>query len=76
MSAGTTYNQIEGVLGSFDNLLPGDIYSIIIIGLGRSSYSNRSTYRERGQGCQNWFDGDELILWGQNTAAYDCYARR
>ncbi len=54
-----------GMVGVFDG---SEIWSFEIEGFGQFYFENLN----QGDGRPNSFDGSELILWGQNLAAYVC----
>ena len=65
---GESYNVLGGQLGVFEN---ANIWSITVESLGVFLFE--SLYM--GDGMPNFFDGDQLILWGQNLHAYNCDPR-
>jgi len=62
---GTAYDVLGGFLGAFGD---GNIWSIDIESHGRFLFENIAM----GSAGPNSFDGQELILWGQNIGAYYC----
>ena len=65
---GTEYQFLDGTLGNFADLLPGGAYGFSVAGLGAFFFEPLGM----GAGLPNFFDGDSMILWGQNAAAYKC----
>jgi hypothetical protein len=65
---GTDHAVLGGLIGDFGALDPEHAYSLIVQGLGTFFFEPI----DMGTGRPNSFDGDELILWGQNGDAYDC----
>ncbi len=63
---GTDYGVLGGMLGAFPAV--DFMWSIVIAGLGTFYFDN--IYM--GTGLPNHFDGNDLILWGQNWNAYFC----
>ena len=67
---GTDYGVLGGMLGAFPAV--DFMWSIVIAGLGTFYFDN--IYM--GTGLPNHFDGNDLILWGQNWNAYFCAVGR
>ena len=60
---------LGGMLGAFTS---GSLWNIELGQYGRFYFEHLAM----GAGRPNIFDGDELILWGQNSWAYECAPRR
>ena len=65
---GTDHAILGGSIGDFSTLVPGEAYSLIVAGLGTFYFEPI----DMGTGRPNFFDGNELILWGQNDDTYFC----
>lgn len=62
---GNAISVLGGMLGSFSS---GSVWTIDIGSYGRFYFEHLAM----GAGRPNFFDGDEMILWGQNGWAYEC----
>lgn len=66
---GTTFDVISGSLGGNFSNADGDLlWFLEVAGFGTFYFESI----DMGTGGPNFFDGEQLVLWGQNIDAYTC----